>query len=156
SLALYRVTTIACALLVAAAGHFGGTLTHGEGYLTELIFPHHDETPFASSRKDQTARAVSVMPVSFPSDGKIVFARDVEPILQLAWLDCHGPAKHRANLRLDTKDVTLKGGAHGPALVPGKSGESLVIQHVLALDGKKRMPMGRDPLSDAQIKILKA
>jgi hypothetical protein len=96
------------------------------------------------------------MPVAFPVDGNVQFARDVEPILQQTCLDCHGPAKHRASLRLDTKDAALKGGAHGPSLVPGKSGDSLLMKHVLALEGKKRMPMGHDPLTDAQTKILAA
>ena len=36
----YRWVTMLCALLVALAGHFGGDLTHGDGYLTALIFPN--------------------------------------------------------------------------------------------------------------------
>src|SRR3954465_7434517 len=39
----YRWLTIACAVLVGAAGHFGGTLTHGDGYLTELLFPNKSQ-----------------------------------------------------------------------------------------------------------------
>src|SRR3954454_14271320 len=37
-LRIYRAGAIAAALLVIVTGHFGGTLTHGSGYLTELIF----------------------------------------------------------------------------------------------------------------------
>jgi mono/diheme cytochrome c family protein/uncharacterized membrane protein len=149
----YRLATITCAFLVAAAGHFGGTLTHGDGYLTELL-----TSPAAklAGQSPQVAQGSAMMPISFPTNGKIVFARDVEPILQQTCLDCHGPAKHRANLRLDTKDVTLKGGANGPAVVPGKSKDSLLVKHVMALDGKKRMPMGHEPLTDVQVKILTA
>ncbi len=103
-----------------------------------------------------TATVDLPLPVSFPADGKINFTRDVQPILQQTCLDCHGPAKHRANLRLDTKEVALKGGANGPALVVGQGDESLIVKHVFGLDGKKRMPMGHDPLTDAQARILKA
>jgi hypothetical protein len=58
------LTTIACAVLVAAAGHFGGTLTHGEGYLTELL-----TAPRATLAEAQPAAAAPVMPVAFPADG---------------------------------------------------------------------------------------
>src|SRR5687768_7702869 len=39
----YRFATIACGVLVAIAGHYGGNLTHGEGYLTELVFNSPDQ-----------------------------------------------------------------------------------------------------------------
>ena len=35
---LYRIGAVLGAIGVAVAGHFGGTLTHGSGYLTELLF----------------------------------------------------------------------------------------------------------------------
>jgi mono/diheme cytochrome c family protein len=154
----YRTATILCAILVAAAGHFGGTLTHGDGYLTELLFPAQPTSAAdtTSSATPAAPQELAPMPVAFPSDGKVTFARDVQPIIQQTCLDCHGPAKHRANLRLDTKADAIKGGANGPALVAGKADNSLIIKHVLALDGKKRMPMGHEPLTDAQIKILRA
>ena len=34
---LYRTGAVLGTILVAIAGHFGGTLTHGSGYLTELL-----------------------------------------------------------------------------------------------------------------------
>jgi uncharacterized membrane protein/mono/diheme cytochrome c family protein len=150
----FRIGILVCAALVAATGHFGGTLTHGDGYLTYFLHPENQPTVAAMPAHDQPT--VAPLPISFPQDGKVTFARDVEPILQQTCLDCHGPAKHRANLRLDTKEAALKGGANGPAFVPGKSANSLLMKHVLALDGKKRMPMGHDPLTDPQIKILQA
>ena len=33
------------ALVVSVAGHFGGSLTHGDGYLTELLFNHEEKQP---------------------------------------------------------------------------------------------------------------
>ncbi|HYO09544.1 MAG TPA: PSD1 and planctomycete cytochrome C domain-containing protein [Tepidisphaeraceae bacterium] len=158
----FRAGAIASAVLVGAAGHYGGTLTHGDGYLTELLLPGRAQSQVAMTAARQAtggggaAAQAPVMPVAFPSDGQVLFARDVEPILRHACLDCHGPAKHRGNLRLDTRDVTLKGGANGPAVLPGNSGDSLIIKHVLAQDGKKKMPMQRDALTDAQVKILRA
>ena len=148
----YRWVTMACAILVALAGHFGGSLTHGDGYLTALIFPK-SKSPATVAGTDQT---VQPMPVAFPADGKIVFARDVEPIFQQACLDCHGPAKHRNDLRMDTREAALKGGKGGPSIVIGKSDQSLMVQYLLGQDGKRKMPMGHDPLTDPQIKIIRA
>ena len=38
--------------------------------------------------------------------------------------DCHGPEKSKAGLRLDHRDLILKGGDSGAALVKGKPDES--------------------------------
>src|SRR4051812_31409430 len=72
---------------------------------------------------------------------KIDFVRDVRPILSSRCYECHGEKKQKGELRWDMKAVALKGGASGPALVPGKSSESLVIQLVSGLKGNdSRMP----------------
>ena len=59
SLLPYRATTIVSAALVAAAGHYGGTLTHGEGYLTELLTT--SPPPLTVSND------APLMPVAFPA-----------------------------------------------------------------------------------------
>src|SRR5688572_4188479 len=59
---MYRFVTLACAVLVAATGHFGGTLTHGEGYLTELITsPARMASSLSSSSTAE--KSARVMPV---------------------------------------------------------------------------------------------
>ena len=46
---------------------------------------------------------------------------------------------------MDSYDTLMKGGTHGPAIIPGKSEESRLV---LMLEGKvqPRMPFGGDPL----------
>src|SRR5205085_522096 len=85
SLAMYRVGAVACGLLVAITAHLGGTLTHGEGYLTELIFQKSAAQPLASSVTSETSPApampvADVAAIRFPADGHVDFARDVQPI----------------------------------------------------------------------------
>lgn len=36
---VYRTGVILCALLVSITGYYGGELTYGEGYLTNILFP---------------------------------------------------------------------------------------------------------------------
>src|SRR6478609_1754510 len=82
------------------------------------------------------------------------FSADVAPILQKNCLACHSSAAKMGGLVIEKFDVLIKGGAHGPAIIPGKSGESRLI---LMLEGKvqPRMPFGADPLSDADMVTIK-
>ncbi len=47
------------------------------------------------------------------------FETQVRPILVEHCQQCHGAKKQQADLRLDSLEGALKGGEHGPALVPG-------------------------------------
>ncbi len=58
------------------------------------------------------------------------FENEVRPILAARCYGCHGPKKHESGLRLDEKGAALRGGGSGPAIVPGKPDESLLIRAV--------------------------
>src|SRR5688572_3754910 len=91
-----------------------------------------------------------------PLDRKIDFTRDVLPILQSSCHACHGPQKHKADLRLDVKHLALRGGGSGPAILPGKSADSPLIHLVASADPDHRMPAKGDPLTTGQIGTLRA
>jgi mono/diheme cytochrome c family protein len=83
------------------------------------------------------------------------YVRQIKPLLAGNCVACHGPQKQRGNLRLDSAAALREGGDHGPAVVPGKSGDSLLIQAVCGAEGVKAMPpKGR--LSPEQIALLRA
>ena len=84
----------------------------------------------------------------------IDFVRDVQPILSANCYECHGPKKQEAEFRLDVKEIALEGGALGPAILPGKSAESLLIKLVSDPDPSRRMPRKGDPLTQGQIQVL--
>src|SRR4051794_22143506 len=48
------------------------------------------------------------------------FESKVRPLLTESCTKCHGEAKHKGNLRLDSLPAILQGGDSGPAVVPGK------------------------------------
>ncbi len=84
------------------------------------------------------------------------YANQVKPILTRHCVACHGAARPRGGLRLDTAAAALKGGKTGPAVLPGNGDESALISAVRGDGDMERMPLKRPPLEEAEIKILKA
>jgi mono/diheme cytochrome c family protein len=83
------------------------------------------------------------------------YLRDVKPILAKNCYACHGAEKQRSGLRLDTAAALLRGGNAGPAVVPGKSGESLVVKAVTGADGTTAMPPKGPRLTPAEVAHLR-
>src|SRR5438093_4057646 len=95
-----------------------------------------------------------LIPAVASAADKVDFARDVRPILSNACFKCHGPAVQKSKLRLDIRDVAVKKGA----IVPGKPGESLLIERVCEPsdeDGRMPPPEAGERLSPAQVEKLK-
>jgi WD40 repeat protein len=67
------------------------------------------------------------------------FAKDVLPILRANCTACHNLKDAEADLNLETTEAILKGGENGPAVVPGKGDESLLLK-VTAKREKPFMP----------------
>ncbi len=82
------------------------------------------------------------------------FNRDIRPILSGKCFKCHGPdaEARKAKLRLDQRDSAL----NSEAFVAGKPSESLLLERVSTHDRDDRMPPKGDPLSSAEIALLKA
>ncbi|HJZ93083.1 MAG TPA: c-type cytochrome domain-containing protein, partial [Gemmataceae bacterium] len=80
-----------------------------------------------------------------PADG---YEARIRPVLVEHCYKCHS-AEHKTEkggLRLDTREGMLKGGESGPAIVPGKPGDSLLIRAIRQTgDGPKMPPKGKLP-----------
>jgi len=87
--------------------------------------------------------------------GALDFKRDIEPIFSQRCHHCHGPGQAAGGLRLDLRESALKGGASGPAIVPGDSSASRLIQMVSGAGGMI-MPLQGDPLSADLVDRLRA
>lgn len=70
----------------------------------------------------------------------IDFQREIRPLLVKHCGECHGSAKQESGLRIDHGTMLLAGGDSGPAIVAGKSAESLLIRRITAADAAERMP----------------
>ena len=96
---------------------------------------------------------VSVLQAAEPtSDDAQFFENKVRPLLVRSCQKCHGPEKQKSDLRLDSLGAALAGGESGPALVPGKPGESLLIQ-AIKYEGLEMPPDAKLPSEDVAILI---
>src|SRR5438132_2956030 len=77
------------------------------------------------------------------------FETEIRPLLVERCHKCHGENKPKSGLRLTSRAAVLRGGDTGPAVVPGKPDESLLIQAVRH-EGDLKMPPN-EKLTQAQI-----
>jgi len=75
------------------------------------------------------------------------------PVAAARCVSCHGPAKQRGGLRLDSDSRAIAGGDSGAALVPGKPDGSAILRRV-ASAGDDRMPPSGEPLTPSEIQQL--
>ncbi len=94
-----------------------------------------------------------------PSQGKVDFARDIQPIFERSCVSCHGAQRPKSGFRLDNRESALKGGDNGKAIIPSDSTNSPLILVVAGLhDNIDRMPpKGKgNPLTPEEIGLLRA
>jgi mono/diheme cytochrome c family protein/cytochrome c553 len=82
-------------------------------------------------------------------EGERLYRETIEPVLRANCFGCHSATaeKLKGGLVVDTRNGLLRGGDGGPAVVPGKSGESLLIQ-AIRHEGGLEMPPKKPKLSD--------
>ncbi|MDX1945576.1 MAG: c-type cytochrome domain-containing protein [Pirellulaceae bacterium] len=80
-----------------------------------------------------------------------LFEKKVRPLLARKCFDCHSAKAHelKGNLKLDTLDDILKGGATGPAILPGDVENSFLLRAIRYQEDDYQMPpSGRMPDED--------
>ena len=73
------------------------------------------------------------------------FEKKVRPLLVARCHECHGHEKPKGNLRLDSRAGALAGGDSGPAVVPGKPDESLLVDAIRYGDTYQMPPKSQLP-----------
>ncbi|MEO6182778.1 MAG: c-type cytochrome domain-containing protein [Verrucomicrobiota bacterium] len=101
--------------------------------------------------------AASVVTISVQAaDKQIDFAKEIQPILEKSCIQCHGPDKHKGDLRLDSKEAALKGGKDALALVPGDIAKSDLYRRItLPKDHDDVMPSKGDLLTKVQTDLIR-
>jgi mono/diheme cytochrome c family protein len=94
----------------------------------------------------------SSMPLRAASqEAKVSFENDVRPILKAHCFECHGDAqKPKGGLDVRLARFLVDGGKTGPAVVPGKAANSLLMTRVRT----EEMPPGKRKLTKSEIAII--
>lgn len=104
-----------------------------------------------------TALAVAAASAPLSAAEPIDFEKQIKPILEKSCVKCHSEEEENGALRLETRELALKGGDSGPAITPNKPEESTVIERIsLPPDDFLIMPAEGDPLTKEQIELLTA
>lgn len=126
--------------LMGAAGHIGGSLTHGSEFLLE---------PLTTKKITEKAAIANI------NEAK-VFADVIQVIFEQKCISCHSPSKKKGELLMSTFAGLQKGGETGAFLKAGSIVNSLFLQRVhLPLKEKGHMPpKGKKQLSSDEITLL--
>lgn len=134
---ILATTTIIC---LTIAGHFGGNLTHGEGYL--FTFQNKTSTPIDTTKTASFDNIDTTQNISLSTVRKSFVYRDkIIPILKTKCYNCHSASKKKGGLRLDSEDFIKKGGKTGRIISVGNPNKSTLFTHlILPEDDDKHMP----------------
>ncbi|WP_245747480.1 c-type cytochrome domain-containing protein [Parapedobacter koreensis] len=133
-------------VLLSVAGHYGGTLTHGEGYLTEAL-PERARLLLGWQPEQMVIENVQEA---------AIYTDIIQPIFNQRCQSCHGTRKQEGDLALHTLEALMRGGESGQVLVPGDA-EASELYHRLILpegDADRMPPKGRTPISTDQIQLI--
>src|SRR5580700_7888514 len=78
---------------------------------------------------------------------------DVRSVFEKSCLPCHGPQTRSAGLDLSTREELVKGGEHGPAIVPGDPKASLLYK-LVSHQADPHMPYKADRLPQESIDLI--
>ncbi|WP_345032236.1 c-type cytochrome domain-containing protein [Ravibacter arvi] len=128
--------------LITLTGHLGGSLTHGEDYLTVSLSSENTKAGLPPIPNIQEA---------------VLYTDVVQPILKNRCYSCHGPSKQKGKLRLDEHQYILTGGEDGSAIKAGAADESELIKRLLLpLTNDEHMPPKEKPqLTENEVAVLK-
>ncbi len=150
------VTTVG---VMSWTSHQGSVITHGDDYLTKHMpgelrsFLGVSVIPAPAAKPNATNAGTTASTATPPAS---LFETQIRPILDKHCVSCHKPSKHKADLRMDTYELLMKGGESGPPVVAGSLEKSDLYRRItLPADDDEFMPTdGKPAFSQAQIKLI--
>lgn len=127
---------------IAGTGHLGGSLTHGENYLTGSM---------AETSQVNTAVEIANM------EEAVVYRDVVQHTLNVKCVQCHGADRQKGRLRLDNIEWLEKGGKHGVVIDKNNPENSDLIKRILLeMNDEYHMPpKDKTQLTDFEMEIMK-
>jgi uncharacterized membrane protein len=157
---LYWTLLVGSTGVMGFTSHDGGSLTHGEDYLTTYA-PNPVRKMIGLPEKEEKKPRTTPAPVGGsvpvlaqgeksaaaggpPADSvdRVVYTDIMVPIFEQKCYSCHSAAeKVKGKYRMEEYDLLVKGGSEGDGIVHGKSAESNVIIRIdLPMDDDEHMP----------------
>lgn len=150
--AVQRVLLTLTVLGVTLAGHYGASLTHGEDYLTGAL-PGNEAPGGQESIAGNFVLTAQAGPLNETQVQELNV--QVRTILAHNCYNCHGSAKVKGELRLDSKEAIFEGGEHGKVIVPGDVHASELLRRIkLPRSHKEAMPTKGRGLTKEEIAII--
>lgn len=140
---VYLTALIISNIAVAYTSHLGGSITHGQDYLTE----HLDLILDPGEQHEQKAESEM-----------LVFEDMIGPIFQAKCLSCHNSQRAKGEFLMTSYENIKKGGESDlPALTAALPEKSELFNRVTLPENHKdhMPPEGKTPLSTAEISLLK-
>ena len=100
-----------------------------------------------------TAATKDQAPSAAKTNAPLTFEKHIRPIFKVHCVHCHGEAsEHEGGLDLRLRRLMVEGGDSGPAIVPGKVAESLLVERIVA---GEMPPKDKKKLSSAEIATIR-
>lgn len=133
----YLLTYAIGVILLSITGHFGGNITHGEGFLL-------------GNMPVKTVVAVEDLETA------LLYEDLVQPVLEAKCVSCHNNNKTEGGLLMTSPEMLLKGGEHGPVLTAEKDSIATLIKriHLDPHDELHMPPKNKAQLSAQEITLL--
>ncbi|GEP89208.1 Uncharacterized membrane protein [Chitinophaga terrae (ex Kim and Jung 2007)] len=140
---------IVIGILLSITGHYGGSLTHGDDYLTQAMPGFLQKVMGAKTAAAKTAAYASIPDARLYEDL-------VQPILANKCYSCHNSQKLKGGLRLETIALIKKGGEHGPALKDSLPESSELFRRLLLPenDEHRMPPKGKPGITPPELALI--
>lgn len=138
----YFVMLLLSNVAVGYASHLGGSLTHGEDYLTEYF-------PLIVSKTKTPEK---------PEAEMLLFEDMIHPVFEAKCASCHNDSRAKGEFSMASFQSMLKGGESGhPGIVPGNADSSELYKRLILPEGDNdRMPPeGKTPLTSSETSLIK-
>ncbi len=151
----YRGLIFFTAIGVSVAGHFGGSLTHGNDYLTSVL-PWNTGLKAESGEKKFNFASLTSATDKLTEQQELDLNGQVRAIFAHNCYTCHSAEKVKGELRLDKKRMAFKGGKSGAVIIPGDPAKSELVRRItLPRNHKEAMPTKGKKLTEHEIEVIK-
>lgn len=134
---------------LAVGGHLGGTLTHGDGYLTRHL-------PDGLRRLAGLPPQADLGKIRIENPDTVsVYAALIQPIFNARCVACHRADRKEGGLALDTPAHLREGGDEGEVFVPGRADDSEIIHRLWLPTGHEDHMPPEEPISMAEAELLR-